>query len=387
MFRWRKKLRVPAKAGTHSSAPEVLKSGSPLSPGRQSTTGAAPRRHLGGEPQRRDQAVGPRDALPGDVEGGAVIGRGANKRQPQRHVDRAVEIECLRRDQRLVVIHAECRVIAPPRRGMEHRVRRERSRRVDAVAAQFGDGRGDDVAVLLPEAAALAGMRVEAGDRYPRPGDPEIALQRVMRHPPGRDDHRARQRRDRRAQGEVDRHRHDPQCGRGDHHDRRQPGDAVEPLRQLAQIFGVAGMAEAGAVQRLLVDRVGDDRRRLSVAYIGGRAVDRGDDPSRIGRVRPAGAGQALAADRRHRQRIGKHRGRALRRVDRLHRHPPAEPRRQRRQPIRIVDHIERRHPTAFAYVIAAAPGFEGDLAADPGRLAHRQGERQCHAPPALTST
>src|SRR6266851_581056 len=33
-----------------------------------------PRRDLGGEPQRRDQAVRPGNALPGDVEGGAVIG-------------------------------------------------------------------------------------------------------------------------------------------------------------------------------------------------------------------------------------------------------------------------------------------------------------------------
>ena len=44
--------------------------------------------HLGGQPQRGDQAVGPGRAAAGDVESGAVIGRGADERQAQRHVDR-----------------------------------------------------------------------------------------------------------------------------------------------------------------------------------------------------------------------------------------------------------------------------------------------------------
>src|SRR5712691_1638243 len=75
----------------------------------------APCRHLGGEPQRGDQAVGPRDAASSDVKGGAVIGRGADERKPERHIDRAVEIDRLHRDQRLVVIHAQCGVIAAAR--------------------------------------------------------------------------------------------------------------------------------------------------------------------------------------------------------------------------------------------------------------------------------
>ena len=51
----------------------------------------------------------------GDVEGGAVIGRGAHDRQAQRDVDALVEMERLQRDQRLIVIHAERGVVVAPR--------------------------------------------------------------------------------------------------------------------------------------------------------------------------------------------------------------------------------------------------------------------------------
>src|SRR5690242_15974370 len=43
------------------------------------------------QPERGDQAVGAGDAPAGDIEGGAVIGRGADEGQAQRHVDRLVE--------------------------------------------------------------------------------------------------------------------------------------------------------------------------------------------------------------------------------------------------------------------------------------------------------
>ena len=48
---------------------------------------------------------------------------------------------------------------------------------------------------------------------------------------------------------------------------------------------------------------------------------------------------------------------------------------RERGEPLGIVDQIKRRNALA-----AAQPGLERDLAADPGRLAHRQGERKRHA-------
>ena len=51
----------------------------------------------------------------GDVEGGAVVGRGAHERQAEGDVHAAVEVEHLDRDQRLVVIHADGRVVARAR--------------------------------------------------------------------------------------------------------------------------------------------------------------------------------------------------------------------------------------------------------------------------------
>src|SRR5207248_11432514 len=210
---------------------------------------------------------------------------------------RPVEIERLDRDQRLVVIHAERRVITAPRRRMEHRVGRQGPLRIDACRAQFGDGRHDDVAILAPERAAFARMRVEPGDREPRGGNAEIALQRPMRDMPGRHDRRAGQRRDRFAQCQMDRHRYDAQLARRQHHDRRYVGYAVERPGQLAEIFRMAGVPEPGTVQRLLVDRVRDDRRRVARLYLGYSAVDGTYDETCIGRVGTLRLVQAFATD------------------------------------------------------------------------------------------
>src|SRR5678815_3584629 len=53
-----------------------------------------------------------RDAFARDVVRGAVIGRRAHDRQPERDVDRLVEVDELDRDQALVVIHRDERVVA-----------------------------------------------------------------------------------------------------------------------------------------------------------------------------------------------------------------------------------------------------------------------------------
>ena len=69
-------------------------------------------------PSRRGSA----QVLAGDVERGAVVGRGADDRQAERDVDAIVEVQRLQRDQRLVVVHAQRRVVARARRGLEHGV-------------------------------------------------------------------------------------------------------------------------------------------------------------------------------------------------------------------------------------------------------------------------
>ena len=214
----------------------------------------------------------------------------------------AVEIERLDRDQRLVVVHAQRRVIAAPRGGVKHRIGRERAARLDAFAAQRGDGRRDDLDILASERAAFAGMRVEPGDRDDRPGDPEIADQRGMRHAPGMDDRGRRQFFDGRAQRQMDRHRHDAQLRPGQHHHRvvRDPG-------KLGEEFGVPGMPETGPVERVLVDRVGHERGGAAVPHVGDGGLDRADHQHRVGRdrggpVRPA----TLPPTGTHRQRLAR---------------------------------------------------------------------------------
>ena len=55
----------------------------------------------------------------------------------------------------------------------------ERAARVDALARAARDRGRDDVELLVADAALLAGMRIEAGDRHARLGDAEAAAQVV----------------------------------------------------------------------------------------------------------------------------------------------------------------------------------------------------------------
>src|SRR3546814_4704265 len=66
----------------------------------------------------------------------AMVGRGAHDRQAQRDVDAVVEVQRLDRDQRLVVIHAQRRVIGLARAGVEHAVGGQRTHDVHALRAQ-----------------------------------------------------------------------------------------------------------------------------------------------------------------------------------------------------------------------------------------------------------
>ena len=77
--------------------------------------------------------------------------------------------------------------------------------------------------------------------------------------------------------------------------------------RQRAEELGVAGMAEAGVVERLLVDRIGDDRRRRAGADVADRARDRLDHRRArcAGSARP-GAASTARLERHDRQGVGR---------------------------------------------------------------------------------
>ena len=71
---------------------------------------------------------------------------------------------------------------------MEHRVGRQRPARVDALGAQLLDRGRDHAAILVAERAFLAGVRVEPGEREPRPRDAEALAQVARDDPAGFDD-------------------------------------------------------------------------------------------------------------------------------------------------------------------------------------------------------
>ena len=135
-----------------------------------------------GEPRRQakrgDQARRIGAAGAGDIEGGAVVGRGAHERQPERDVDGVVEGQRLDRDQRLVVIHgrARRRRSRARRHGTWCRPAADRARRCRAPADARPPG-ATMSRVLLAERAVLAGMRIEAGDGEPRARDAEAVRQ------------------------------------------------------------------------------------------------------------------------------------------------------------------------------------------------------------------
>ena len=122
------------------------------------------------------------------------------------------------------------------------------------------------------------------------------------------------------------------------------------------------------------MDRVGDERRGAPIADVADGGLDRAEDRRRIARVRAARLGTNSRVDRHDRKRVREDGGRSIRRVDRPDRYRPVEPPSQRREPIGIVDQVEGREVVA-----KVEPSLEGDLTADAGRLAHRQGERQRH--------
>ncbi len=152
-----------------------------------------------------------------DVKRGAVIGRGADEGQAKGDVDAPVEIQRLDRDQRLIVIHADRRVIAAARarRGTWCRRTAGRQGRSPRRAARSSSGR-DQVDFFAAHRAAFAGMGVEARHGEARcaqcrnRGCSPSRVMRIVSRPassavsaPGTS-----------AQRDVDRHRHHAQVVR-----------------------------------------------------------------------------------------------------------------------------------------------------------------------------
>ena len=138
----------------------------------------------------------------------------------------------------------------------------------------------------------------------------------------------------------------------------------------------MAGMTKAGVLQRLLLDRVGDQAGDRSGQSKACRTFDRFQGRGGIGRVGLAwncGFGQPDGQDGKG---ACKDVGCLVRRRDLAQGHIEVQSRRQRGQPRRIV---EREKGTACICRPCPLylPHFEAEFAADTGRLAHGDGERQ----------
>ena len=185
-----------------------------------------------------------------------------------------------------------------------------------------------------------------------------------------RDDEAARQLGRDRGERDMDRHRNDGEQRRPDHHHglrRAAPG-----LREFAEKFGVAGMGEAGLVERLLGDRIGDDRLRGARADIADGAFDQfdsrgGEIGMRLAGPRPGGVGE-----RRHRQRMLEGAER-LGGIDDGDRHGEGQASREFGERVRVREREERRRDR-----IARQPGAQQQFRADPGGIAHRHRDRRC---------
>ena len=222
-----------------------------------------------------------------------MVGRGAHEVEAERHVDPALEVDGLDRDQRLVVVHADRGVVAGARRRDGTSCRPSAGRRAACPrrASRATTGAITSIssrpiappspACGLSPATAMRGAAI-----------PKSAVERAVGDPQRRLEERRGQRPRHRRQRDVDRHRHHPEAGRRQHHHRQ--GSAAQVREEL----GMPREGEAGAVdQRLLVDRVGAERQR-------GAAADQ-LDPARDDRDRRRGVRRVGAPGRRRvRQRV-----------------------------------------------------------------------------------
>ena len=85
-----------------------------------------------------------------------------------RVVDSVIEGECLDRDERLVVIHAQRRIVGGARPLVEQRIGGKRTSCIDPLRDELRDSRRYDRAIFLAERTRFAGMRVEPGNHKPR---------------------------------------------------------------------------------------------------------------------------------------------------------------------------------------------------------------------------
>ena len=195
---------------------------------------------------------------------------------------------------------------------------------------------------------------------------PKSVLQARRGDAPALDDHLGGQRLDGVAQRQMDRHRNDPQPAAGQHHHRfaRHAG-------QRRQIFGMAGIAEPGLIERALLDRVRHHARAFARLNQRHRPLDAAQHGGSVGRIGRARFHRMVQRCRQDRKGAVEDRRRLAGAANHLDRNIQPDPLRQRADTLRIVQQHEGRHRLADPL----GPGLQRQFAADARRLAHGEGE------------
>jgi len=266
----------------------------------------------------------------------------------------------------------------------EYGVRRKRAFGADAQALRLRHGRADDLQFLGAEQAAFTGMRIQPRHRQARLLDAPAAqgfmgdLQRLQH---GLEGHGL----DGLPQRLVDGDQHHAQFVVGQHHAHRRRRLARR-RRQRLQHLGVAGEADAGSRQRLLVDGRGDDGAGLA----GLHPAHRGLDAQRRSRT----AQRIDAPQRQRRQPFGQSRRGQHGKAARRHVGPIGGrfEQRQHRPAARAAgggapQHRRIANDDRIGH-LAAAEGLDDDLGADAGGIAHghEQGLHGTHFMPGCRS-
>src|SRR5919199_127217 len=116
-----------------------------------------------------------RQSASGDVEGRAMIDRGADDRKADADVDAEVEAEQFHWDMALVVIHGHHAVEFALACTPEDSVGRQRSDDLQALRACLLDRRYDDLDLFPAKEPALARVRIQTGHGDARSLDAEAA--------------------------------------------------------------------------------------------------------------------------------------------------------------------------------------------------------------------
>ena len=195
-----------------------------------------------------------------------------------------------------------------------------------------------------------------------------MRLQIRDRNPGGRHDQLGRELRQRLAQRKVDGDGNDGERRRPQHHHRLRRAAAIGG--KLGEKLGVAGMAEAGAVQHALGDRIGDDGAGSPAPDMVDRVANGGQRRVRAGIVGLSGARGGDFAGRDHGQGFRKCRARFLGHgIGKLD--LQSQDFRALGEERAIAEQIERRK----VQLTAPQPGGKGDIGADARRLAGCQRE------------